>query len=113
MLMKARKWTVVIEDTGETFLCAEDQHLLQGMLSMGKRGIPSGCHGGGCGICKVRISSGKAEYGPMSRAHVSEEEERQGYALACRVYPRSDMRLKVIGKMGKNVLKPKRKYGFV
>ena len=49
----------------------------------------------------------------MSRAQVSEEEEKQGYALACRVYPRSDMRLKVIGKMGKNVLKPKRKYGFV
>ncbi len=110
---QVRKWQVRIRDTGETFLCAEDQHLLKGMLSMGKRGIPSGCHGGGCGVCKVRILQGRYRTGPMSRDKVSRQEEEEGYALACRVMPRSDLVLEVVGRMARNVLRPKRKYGFV
>jgi ferredoxin len=113
MLMKSRRWRIEIEEVGETFECGEDEHLLQGMLRMGKRGIPSGCHGGGCGVCKVKIIEGTAELGTMSREHVTEQEQRQGYALACRCHPRSDLKIRVVGKMAKNVLRPKRMYGFV
>ena len=39
----------------------------------------------------------------MSRAHVTEEEERKGFVLACRSFPSSDVRLAVVGKMRKTV----------
>ncbi len=104
-------WTIHIRDTDEQYSCSTDQHLLKGMLQLGRKGIPSGCHGGGCGVCKVRIVSGDVETITMSRAHVSEEEQQQGFALACRCFPRSDISLDVVGKMQKTVCK--RRYGFV
>ncbi len=82
----------------DEFECREDQHLLVAMKSVGKSCIPSGCHGGGCGVCKIKIYSGDVERLVMSRKHVSESEEQEGYALACRVFPRSPTRLQVIGK---------------
>jgi hypothetical protein len=39
----------------------------------------------------------------MSREYVSVEDEAAGRVLACRVMPTSDIRLRVLGKMGKNV----------
>lgn len=96
---------VTIKDTGELFTCGEDQHLLQGMSSLGKKGIPSGCHGGGCGVCKIRILSGRYKTITMSRAHVSEEEEKQGVSLACRTFPQENINLEVIGKLHKSVVR--------
>ena len=32
-----------------------DDHLLRGMERLGRRGIPVGCRGGGCGVCKVQV----------------------------------------------------------
>ncbi len=106
---------ITIIDTGEIYACAESQHLLKGMVSLGKRGIPSGCHGGGCGVCKVKIKEGDYSTRVMSREHVTEEEEAQGIVLACRTFPRSNISLEVIGKLSKNVLRPSanKKYGFV
>ncbi len=115
-MMLLARIPITIEDTGETFFCRRDQHLLAGMTGMGKKGIPSGCHGGGCGVCKIEIIEGEVERLVMSRQHVSAEEEARGIALACRVVPRGPLRLRVIGKMAKNVLRPAvptRKYGFV
>jgi len=111
-----RRWTISIEDTEEVFFCREDQALLSGMVAMGKRGIPSGCHGGGCGVCKIRIAAGDYEVGCMSREHVSREEEASGIVLACRAFPRSDLRVEVVGKLAKNIRNPSasvKKYGFV
>ena len=106
---------ITIVGTGEIFTCARSQHLLTGMLSLGKRGIPSGCHGGGCGVCKVKIRQGQYDTLPMSLQHVSCEEQVQGIVLACRTFPRSNLSLEVIGKLSKNVLRPSenKKYGFV
>lgn len=98
-----QKFNVLIEDTGEQFPCSETRSLLQGMDALGRKGIPVGCHNGGCGVCKVVIQQGEFTARVMSRAHVSEEEERQGHVLACRVRPTSDIRLSVIGKLKKNV----------
>ncbi len=80
------------------FDCRQDQHLLVAMKSIGGNYIPSGCHGGGCGVCKVRVVSGNYEKLPMSRKHVSEDEEQLGYALACRVLPRSPITVEVVPK---------------
>lgn len=103
---------VTILDTGETFVCDRATPVLKAMVALGRRGIPSGCHGGGCGVCKVRIVAGRYRTGPMSRDHVSIAEEQAGIALACRTYPLTALRLEVLGKMRKTVANTRR-YGFV
>lgn len=99
-------YTVVIEETGESFRCSPMESLLVGMERLGKKGIPVGCRGGGCGVCKVEITAGTYQKRVMSREYVSPEDEEAGRVLACRVRPTSDIRLKVLGKMSKNVCRP-------
>ena len=96
------KVSVCVAQTGETYACATDESLLRGMLRLGRKGIPVGCVNGGCGVCKVRIVEGQVTpLGPVSRAHVSAEEERAGFTLACRVAPATAVRLEVAGKFEK------------
>lgn len=96
------KVTVQVEQTGESYACATTESLLQGMLRLGRRGIPVGCVNGGCGVCKVRILEGEVQpLGPVSRAHVSAEEEARGCTLACRAAPKTAVRLAVVGKFEK------------
>lgn len=103
MLMDTRpKVTVHVAQTGEDFPCASDESLLQGMLRLGRKGIPVGCVNGGCGVCKVHIVEGQCRsLGPVSRAHVTAEEEAAGFTLACRVAPVTAVRLEVTGKFEK------------
>lgn len=75
-------------DTGESYHCGEGETVLAGMERIGRRGIPVGCRGGGCGICKIRVISGDYQGRKMSRAFVSQEEEEAGYVLACRIVPK-------------------------
>lgn len=94
------KVSVEIVQTAESYVCATNENLLKGMLKLGRKGIPAGCVSGGCGVCKVRIVSGQVQSsGPISRAHVSVEEEAQGITLACRVTPVTAVRLEVAGKL--------------
>ena len=90
----------VIREDAE-FVCKEEQNLLQGMRSFRLgvpmlEAIPVGCRGGGCGICRIRVLDGDFETTKMSRKHVPEEDQARGFALACRVYPRSDLRVEVL-----------------
>jgi len=94
--------TVTVEQTGESYPCATSESLLQGMLRIGRKGIPVGCVNGGCGVCKVQILEGEVEaLGPISRAHVSAADEARGCTLACRVAPCTAVRLTVQGKLEK------------
>ncbi len=96
------KKQVTILQTGETYACAIGENLLKGMTLLGRKGIPVGCVNGGCGVCKVKILQGTvATLGPVSRAHVTEEEESQGFTLACRVGPTTEVVLEVAGKFVK------------
>lgn len=108
--MDDARYRITILDTGETYACRGSTTVLKAMTQLGRKGIPSGCHGGGCGICKVRVVSGFVTTLPMSRSQVSEAEEAVGYALACRCYPCSDVDLKVVGRMQRAVKRP---FGFV
>jgi len=94
---------IKIIETGEGFACQASQTVLNAMVGLGRKGIPSGCHGGGCGICKVQVLQGDYHHLPMSVAHISDSERRDKYALACRIYPESDIELKVVGKMKRAV----------
>lgn len=82
---------------GAVFKCRADMSVLQAMERSGTKSIQVGCRGGGCGFCRVRVWAGEYRTGPMSRAQVSESEERQGFALACQLYPLSDLRLEPLG----------------
>jgi ferredoxin len=95
----AHGYRIVIEDCGREYRCAAGQTALRGMEALGGRGIPVGCRQGGCGVCKVQVLSGTFSTRVMSRAQVSEEDEREQRVLACCIYPTSDLRLKVIGAM--------------
>ncbi|WP_097459472.1 2Fe-2S iron-sulfur cluster binding domain-containing protein [Mangrovitalea sediminis] len=96
-------YTVSLSDTGESYPCSDEQNLLRAMEALGRKGIPVGCRGGGCGVCKIRVGEGRIRALKMSRAHVTAEEEAEGVVLACRAFPLSDLRLAVIGKMRKNL----------
>ncbi|MDP2416002.1 MAG: 2Fe-2S iron-sulfur cluster binding domain-containing protein [Hydrogenophaga sp.] len=96
------KVAVHVAQTGEQYPCASNESLLTGMLRLGHKGIPVGCVNGGCGVCKVRILQGQIKsLGPISRAHVTVDEEDQGYTLACRVAPTTPVHLEVAGKLNK------------
>lgn len=98
--------TVHLRQTGESYPCGSGESLLAGMAKLGRKGIPVGCLGGGCGVCKVRVVAGEVrKLGPVSRAHVTAEEEAQGYTLACRVAPDSGVELEVAGKFEKPFFK--------
>jgi ferredoxin len=92
-------YEITLLDTGETFRCPADRSLLEGMESLGRRGIPVGCRNGGCGVCKVHVVRGTYTSRVMSRDHVTEAEEAAGVVLACRVKPTSDVQLAVVGTM--------------
>jgi ferredoxin len=62
------------------------------MIRAGCGPIRYGCCGGGCGVCRMRIVDGTWEvFKNMSRAHVSEEDEKNGIVLLCCVQPRSNL----------------------
>ncbi|MBS0372011.1 MAG: 2Fe-2S iron-sulfur cluster binding domain-containing protein [Proteobacteria bacterium] len=98
--------TVSIEDADVRYACAPQESLLSGLHRLGLRGIPVGCRGGGCGVCKVEITEGEFSTRTMSRDHVSDDDLAHRRLLACRVYPSSDLSLKVIGKLQKKVCTP-------
>mgnify|MGYP000190823597 CR=1 len=89
-------FNIVVENAGENFDCSPETSLLSGMEHQSKKAIAVGCRGGGCGFCKIRIISGEYEAKKMSVKFVSKEERDCGYALSCRVFPRSDMRVVAI-----------------
>jgi len=93
---------VTIANVGLSYACGGDENLLKGMLRLGHKGIPVGCVNGGCGVCKVRVVEGRVRaLGPISRAHVSAEEEAHGYTLACRVSPITAVQLEVAAKLAR------------
>lgn len=101
------KVNVQVAQTGETYACATAESLLKGMMRLGRKGIPVGCVNGGCGVCKVKVLSGQvSSLGPISRAHVTVDEEAQGYTLACRAAPVCDVQLEVADKLKKPFSKP-------
>jgi ferredoxin len=86
------RWSITVKETGGSFNCPEDQAVLAAMIHAGKGPINHGCCGGGCGVCRMKIESGAWHaFKPMSRARVSEADEKEGIVLLCCVQPRSDM----------------------
>jgi ferredoxin len=87
-----KKYRITVLGMVKSFPCSEDEAVLRAMIHAGFGPIRHGCCGGGCGVCRMRIVSGEWNaFKPMSRAHVSADEEKQGIVLLCCVKPRGDM----------------------
>lgn len=84
-------YQITEQTSGTRFTGSADKTVLKAMEQQAKRCVPVGCRGGGCGLCKVRVLSGEYHCGPMSRRHVPESAQASGEALACRLYPLSDL----------------------
>lgn len=93
-----QRFEIRLEASDVSFSCGEEQRLLHAMQDQGIASIPVGCKGGGCGVCRVQILQGEYETRKMSRNHVSETEELEGYALSCRVIPKSNLSLRLAPK---------------
>jgi ferredoxin len=79
-----------MRDDGTIFACRQDQDVLSAAVRAGIRVLTVGCRGGGCGICRIAVCEGSYTCGRMSKRHIPEGGERR-LALACRVYPSSDL----------------------
>lgn len=92
-------YRIRIRTTEEDYGCPPETSLLAGMERLGRRGIPIGCRGGGCGVCRIVVESGRIRAGKMSRHHVTAADEAAGIVLACKAYPESDVTLRPIGAL--------------
>ena len=88
---RPRRFSIMVDGAVDAFECGPDTPVLIAMERGGRKAIAVGCRGGGCGTCRVRIRAGAYRTGRMSRAHVTPEEESQGYALACKLFPLEDL----------------------
>lgn len=95
--MDAVRHSIRIIDRDLTFSCRENETLLAALERNFGRDRMVGCRMGGCGICRIRIVSGRWESLPMSSDHVDESDKAEGFALACRIYPRSDIECRFVG----------------
>lgn len=86
-------YQIEVVNREQTFHCESGLNLLVGMERDNSESIGVGCRGGGCGMCKIKILEGEYTTKRMSKAHISQEESAQGFALACRVFPQGDLKL--------------------
>ncbi len=110
--MSEKQFLLTMEGSNKEIIGIEDKHILDSMLAIGIDVAPKGCHGGGCGVCKIKITKGEVTTLSQSRKFLSKEEEENGYVLACRAFPVSDIEFEFIGKP-KCKVNEKKKYGFV
>lgn len=95
-------YTLRVEDYPDPIPCPAGSTALDAIRASQACGvILSGCRGGGCGVCRVRVLSGPYRCDRMSRAHISMADEADGLALACRLWPEGDLELAVVGRLAK------------
>jgi len=90
MKISGETFRISVPELRVSFECGEEEFLLAAMRRAGLY-KQCGCWGGGCGVCKVRIAEGLVSLGTMSREHISSAEGAEGFVLACRVKPRSNL----------------------
>jgi ferredoxin len=91
----AQVWQVSVPEADKQFSCGEDESVFAAMIRARTGPVSYGCAGGGCGACRMRISSGDwSAFKNMSAAHVTEEDRKEGIVLLCCVQPRSDLTIR-------------------
>ena len=89
-MTKLHKITIRDRNRGTTHLVEvpEDRYILHSAEEQGVT-LPFSCRNGACTACAVRVLAGELEQ-PEAMG-ISPELKKQGYALLCVSYPRSDL----------------------
>lgn len=96
---------ITIAGIDARFSCKEDQNVLAAMERLGRKDIPVGCRGGGCGVCRVQVmGDGKYRTLKMSRAQMTKKDEAEDISLACKLIPEDDLTVKPLGELRKKLL---------
>ncbi|MFN7907088.1 MAG: 2Fe-2S iron-sulfur cluster-binding protein [Microcystis sp.] len=90
--------------TTQTIEVREDQTILQAAYDAGID-LPSSCNAGVCTTCAAQLSQGSVEQG--EGMGLSPDLQKEGYALLCVAYPRSDIKL----ESGKEEVVYQRQFG--
>jgi ferredoxin len=77
----------------QQFRAQAGRSVLASLLAQGLAWLDFGCRSGGCGVCRIRVLDGSYDSLKMSRSRISEADEAEGIVLACRIIPKSDMRI--------------------
>lgn len=100
--MAGARFSIFVEGSGEASGYPGERVLVSleraqgfGRLANLPLKLPVGCRRGGCGVCRVRVTAGDYRSDTVSRAHVSAEDEAAGLTLACCIYPRSALCLRL------------------
>ena len=91
--VSAAKHRVLLDGTDRVLGCEPGQDVLNAAIRAGVSWLPVGCRGGGCGVCRVIVRSGSYETGKMSKRLVTSDDGSIVLALACKLYPTSDLEL--------------------
>ena len=93
-------YQITIAETDQRFPCQAEQDVLAAMGRLGLKGIPVGCRGGGCGVCRVQVlAPGRFRTLKMSRAQVSASDREDGICLACKLIQECDLTLRPLGPL--------------
>lgn len=87
-----------LAETSLSFPCRHDQNVLAAMGQAGRDCVQVGCRGGGCGVCRVQVTEGRFETGTMSGAQITPADRQRDIVLACQLFPRSDLSVRVLGR---------------
>ena len=104
MVSVAAEFHITLADSGTCFPCKDGQTVLAAMEKLGRRDIPVGCRGGGCGICRVQVVDGvHYRTQKMSRAQISADDIAAGICLACKLIPEGDLVVRSLGLLRRSV----------
>jgi ferredoxin len=85
-------YTVEILHQGKTHtLQVPENETVLSVADKAGLGLPSSCHAGVCTTCAGQISQGTVDQ--SEGMGVSPDLQKQGYALLCVAYPRSDLKI--------------------
>ena len=101
LVISVAAFRISIPEAGCVSASKADESVLAAMGRQGLKKIPSGCHGGGCGVCKIRILFGRYRVGKMNRDVISPDDVKAGFALACKTFAEEDLEIAVVGRMRK------------
>ena len=88
--IKIRQWPALLTSRKNT--------ILEAAL---KEGIPypHGCRSGQCGSCKTQLFKGEVNHAPYFEEALSNSERDEGFILACRAKPQSDLEIAWVGEI--------------
>jgi len=87
------KYQVKLPTTQHSFTVTDEETVLEAGLKA-QIHMPYGCRGGRCGACKGKVLKGEVSYQQRPKA-LSDEMEKQGYALFCQAHACSDLEIAV------------------